>query len=97
MAKYKYLTDEQVKTIDKLCADGHGETLMAFGLECKDIWETGFMKGFRKAIAYKCIKSAAVVAGVVTGFGIVGCIAEAVEKKNAKVDETKDETEVIDG
>ena len=79
----EFMTKEHMQEIQELYANGHGEALNAFGLECAkkacESFSEGFCKSYTRAYDRNVLKGAAVTA---TAFLVIRAIVHKVKQKS---------------
>ena len=82
--KFKVMTEEQVNEVQELWDNGHAEALAAYGVECFAVGREGYKRLIRRDIRNGLITGALVATATIGVMGLIGIIAEAVEKKADK-------------
>ena len=81
--KHDFMTDGYMQEIQELYANGHGEALNAFGLECAkkacESFSEGFCKSYTRAYDRNVLKGAAVTTAA---FLLIRAIVHKVKQKN---------------
>ena len=81
--KHEFMTKGQMQEIQELYANGHGEALNAFGLECAkkacESFSEGFCKSYTRAYDRNVLKGAAVTAAA---FLVIRAIVHKVKQKS---------------
>ena len=80
---HEFMTEGHMQEIQELYANGHGEALNAFGLECAktacESFSEGFCKSYTRAYDRSVLKGAAVTA---TAFLVIRVIVHKVKQKS---------------
>ena len=81
--KHDFMTDGYMREIQELYANGHGEALNAFGLECAkkacESFSERFCKSYTRAYDRNVLKGAAVTTAA---FLVIRAIVHKVKQKN---------------
>lgn len=81
--KHEFMTKGHMQEIQELYANGHGEALNAFGLECAKkackSFSEGFCKSYTRAYDRNVLKGAAVTAAA---FLVIRAIVHKVKQKS---------------
>ena len=81
--KHEFMAKGQMQEIQELYANGHGEALNAFGLECAkkacESFSEGFCKSYTRAYDRNVLKGAAVTAAA---FLVIRAIVHKVKQKS---------------
>ena len=81
--KHEFMTKGHMQEIQELYANGHGEALNAFGLECAkkacESFSEGFCKSYTRAYDRNVLKGAAVTAAA---FLVIRAIVYKVKQKS---------------
>lgn len=81
----KFMSIEDCEVIDKMCADGHKDTLVRFGRECIAAYEGSKATGLKKG--------ALIGSAICTGIVIGGALLEHYHKKKAEEPEEEKKPE----
>lgn len=83
--KHEFMTEGHMQEIQELYANGHGEALNAFGLECAktacESFSEGFCKSYTRAYDRNVLKGAAVTAAA---FLVIRAIVYKVKQKKSE-------------